>query len=132
MEIPVELSRLIINESSEQQLIVLKEKAGTRAVPIVIGIVEIFAIDRRHKGIRAPRPMTHDLVGDIIEKLGGKIVKVVVDDLVDHTFFAKIHILLAGKITPIDARPSDAIAIGVGFNVPFFVEDHVLDATGKD
>ena len=132
MDVPVELTRIIINESSEQQLIVLKEKDGERQVPIVIGIVEIFAIDRRLKGIRAPRPMTHDLVGDMIEGLGGKIEKVVVDDLKDHTFYAKIHVRLGDTVTPIDSRPSDAIAVGVGVKAPFFVADHVLEAVAND
>ena len=132
MDIPVELTRIIINESSEQQLIVLKEKDGDRQVPIVIGIVEIFAIDRRLKGIRAPRPMTHDLVGDMITDLGGTIEKVVVDDLKDHTFFAKIHVRLGDTVTPIDSRPSDAIAVGVGMKAPFFVAEHVLEAVSKD
>ena len=132
MDVPVELTRIIINESSEQQLIVLKEKDGERQVPIVIGIVEIFAIDRRLKGIRAPRPMTHDLVGDMIEGLGGSIEKVVVDDLKDHTFYAKIHVRLGDTVTPIDSRPSDAIAVGVGTKAPFFVADHVLEAVAND
>ena len=132
MDIPAELTRIIINESSEQQLIVLKEKDGERAVPIVIGIVEIFAIDRRLKGIRPPRPMTHDLVGDMIETLGGKIEKVVIDDLKDHTFYAKIHIRLGDEVTPVDSRPSDAIAIGVGVEAPFFVAEHVLESVAKE
>jgi bifunctional DNase/RNase len=132
MDVPVELSRLIINESSEQQLIVLKERGGKRQVPIVIGIVEIFAIDRRLKGIRAPRPMTHDLVGDMIETLGGAIEKIVVDDLKDHTFFAKIHVRLGDRLFAVDSRPSDAIAIGVGLKADFFVAEHVLDAVSQD
>lgn len=132
MDVPVELSRIIINESSEQQLIVLKERDGERQVPIVIGIVEIFAIDRRLKGIRAPRPMTHDLVGDMIEQLGGTIEKIVVDDLKDHTFFAKIHVRLGNKVFTVDSRPSDAIAIGVGIQADFFVAERVLDAVSNN
>jgi len=132
MDIPVELTRIIINESSEQQLIVLKERDGERQVPIVIGIVEIFAIDRRLKGIRAPRPMTHDLIGDMIEQLGGTIEKIVVDDLRDHTFFAKIHIRLGDRLIAVDSRPSDAIAVGVGMQANFFVAEHVLDSIAKD
>ena len=62
MDVEVELSRIIINESSDHQIIVLKERNGTRGLPIIIGIVEIFAIDRRLKGIQPPRPMTHDLL----------------------------------------------------------------------
>jgi bifunctional DNase/RNase len=111
---------------------VLKERDGERQVPIVIGIVEIFAIDRRLKGIRAPRPMTHDLIGDMIEQMGGTIEKIVVDDLRDHTFFAKIHVRLGDRLIAVDSRPSDAIAVGVGMQANFFVAEHVLDAIAKD
>ena len=81
MDVEVELSRIIINETSDQQIIVLKERHGTRGFPIVIGIVEIFAIDRRLKGIKPPRPMTHDLLASVIEHLGAKIERIVIDDL---------------------------------------------------
>ena len=86
MDVEVELSRIIINEASDQQVIVLKERNGQRSFPIVIGIVEIFAIDRRLKGIEPPRPMTHDLLSSVIENLGAKIEKIVINDLSNHTF----------------------------------------------
>ncbi|MHC4423388.1 MAG: bifunctional nuclease family protein, partial [Planctomycetota bacterium] len=85
METEVELSRIIINEASDQQIIVLKERNGQRSFPIVIGIVEIFAIDRRLKGIKPPRPMTHDLLDSVIENLGANIEKIVINDLRNHT-----------------------------------------------
>jgi len=87
METEVELSRIIINETSDQQIIVLKERNGQRSFPIVIGIVEIFAIDRRLKGIKPPRPMTHDLLGSVIENLGANIEKIVINEP------AKPHVL---------------------------------------
>ena len=127
MEIPVELARIIINETSEQQIIVLREKHGQRTLPIVIGIVEIFAIDRRLKGIKAPRPMTHDLLAQVIGQLGGKLERIVINDLKDHTFYAKLHIKANGQYLKIDSRPSDAIALGVAADTPIFIEDHVLD-----
>ncbi len=128
MEIQVELARIIINESSDQQIIVLREKNGQeRNFPIVIGIVEIFAIDRRLKGIEPPRPMTHDLLANVIHGLGAKIDKIVIDDLQDHTFFAKLHLSANGENFKIDSRPSDAIALGVATDTPIFVEDHVFD-----
>ncbi|MDH7600366.1 MAG: bifunctional nuclease family protein [Sedimentisphaerales bacterium] len=131
MEIPVELSRIIINETSDQQLIVLKEKGGNRQLPIVIGIVEVFAIDRRLKGIKPPRPMTHDLCATIIDQLGARIDKIVIDDLRQHTFYAKIHLRKDDEEIVIDSRPSDAIAIGVATNTPMFVADHVFDKAGQ-
>jgi hypothetical protein len=132
MDIPVELSRIIINEGSDQQVIVLKEHNGSRSFPIVIGIVEIFAIDRRLKGIAAPRPMTHDLIQNIIDAMGGKIQKIVINDLRNHTFYACISIEIDGRVVDIDARPSDAIAIGVATSAPLYVAEHVFDKVYKE
>jgi len=129
MELEAELSRIIIDEQSDQQIIVIKEKNGTRSFPIVIGIVEILAIDRRLKGIMPPRPMTHDLLGNIIEELGARTERIVISDLRQHTFFARIHITVNGRTVEIDSRPSDAIALGVARQVPIFVADHVFDLT---
>lgn len=131
VEVEVELSRIIINETSDQQIIVLKERNGQRAFPIVIGIVEIFAIDRRLKGIQPPRPMTHDLLASVIEGLGATIERIVIDDLRNHTFYAKIHLKLNGESVVIDSRPSDAIALCAAINAPIFVADHVFDQTSQ-
>ena len=99
----------------------LKEIGGTRSFPIVIGIVEVLAIDRRLKGIAPPRPMTHDLLAGIIEKMGGEVDKIIVTDLRNHTFYAEIHINIGGKKVIVDSRPSDAIALSVATNRPIFV-----------
>jgi len=131
MEVEVELSRIIINETSDQQVIVLKERHGTRGFPIVIGIVEIFAIDRRLKGIKPPRPMTHDLLANIIESLGARIERIVIDDLRNHTFYAKIHLNIDGRTVQVDSRPSDAIALCAASNAPIFVAEHVFDLTNQ-
>ena len=128
MEIPVELSKTIINEEIDQQIIVLREIEGERrSFPVVIGMGEILAIDRRMKGIELPRPLTHDLLEQVIEQMGGEIQKVVISDLRDHTFFATIHVLQDEEIIEIDSRPSDALALIAGLDVPLFVEDHVFD-----
>jgi hypothetical protein len=131
MDVEVELSRIIINEASDQQIIVLKELQGERCFPIVIGIVEIFAIDRRLKGIKPPRPMTHDLLDSVIENLGARIDKIVINDLRNHTFYAQIHLTLDGRTVTIDSRPSDAIALGAGSNIPIYVAEHVLEQTSQ-
>ncbi|MDD5135013.1 MAG: bifunctional nuclease family protein [Phycisphaerae bacterium] len=125
-EIEVELSRIIIDEATDQQVIILKEKTGTRTLPIVIGIFEIMAIDRRLKGKKAIRPMTHDLLGSVIDSLGAKIEKVVISDLKNHTYYATIHLNNKGEKTEVDSRPSDAIAVGIATNVPIFVSEHVF------
>jgi len=131
MDIEMELSRIIINETSDQQIIVLKERHGHRSFPIVIGIVEIFAIDRRLKGIKPPRPMTHDLLDGVIKSLGAKIEKIVINDLRNHTFYAKIHLSSNGRTVKIDSRPSDAIALGTASNTPIYVAEHVLEKTSE-
>ena len=131
MELEAELSRIIINEMSDQQVIVLKERTGERSFPIVIGIVEIFAIDRRLKGIAPARPMTHDLLASVIENLGAQIEKIVISDLRHHVFYARIHLALNGRTIEIDARPSDAIALGVATDAPIYVADHVFDQAAQ-
>lgn len=126
MEVKVELAKIIINETSDQQIVVLKEFQGERMLPIVIGLPEVLAIDRRLKGLQLPRPMTHDLLEDVIAHLKGEIEKVVINDLSNGTFFAQLHISINGKTTQIDSRPSDAIALSAGLKVPLFVEDLVF------
>ncbi len=127
MEVPVELSQILINETVDQQIIVLKEKGGQRSFPIVIGMPEILAIDRRLKGYEMPRPLTHDLLASVIEQMGGRILKIVICDLREHTFYARIHIEQNGRVLEVDSRPSDAIALASGLQVPIFVEDSVFD-----
>lgn len=128
MEIPVELAQIIINEQADQQVIVLRELNDPhRSFPIVIGMPEILAIDRRIKGIELPRPLTHDLLANMIDQLGGQVRKVVVSELREHTFYATIHVQQDSKILRIDSRPSDAIALASGLTVPLFVEDSVFD-----
>ena len=131
MDVEVELSRIIINEMSDQQIIVLKERDGHRSFPIVIGTVEIFAIDRRLKGIKPPRPMTHDLLDNVIEGLGAKIQKTVISDLRNHTFYAEIYLNANGRTVKIDSRPSDAIALGVASDTPIYVAEHVFAKTSQ-
>jgi bifunctional DNase/RNase len=131
MEVEVELSRIIINETSDQQIIVLKERNGTRGFPIVIGIVEVFAIDRRLKGIKPPRPMTHDLLANVIESLGARVERIVIDDLRNHTFYAKIHLSVDGRSVTVDSRPSDAIALCAAIEAPIFVAEHVFEKTSQ-
>ncbi len=129
MDIEVELSRIIINEASDQQIIVLKERKGKRNFPIVIGIVEIFAIDRLLKGIKPPRPMTHDLLDSVIENLGAKVEKIVINDLRNHTFYAKITLNTDGRSIEVDSRPSDAIALGTASKAPIYVSEHIFKET---
>lgn len=130
MSVQMELHKIIISEMQDQQIIVLREVDGERKFPIVIGNNEAMAIDRRLKGNPTPRPMTHDLLANVIETLGGKMEKIEINDLQEHTFFAKIHIRQNGRMVQIDSRPSDAIALGIASSLPIFVAEHVLAEVG--
>src|SRR6516225_6512531 len=122
----MELTRIIINENNEQQIIFLKEVDGERTFPIVIGIFEATSIDRRVKGLPAPRPLTHDLLASTIEQLGGELQDIFISELRDHTYFAKLRIRHTGEIVEVDSRPSDAIALAVTAKVPIYVAEDVL------
>jgi hypothetical protein len=127
MSVQMELHKIIISEMQPEQIIMLKEVDGERKFPIVIGNPEALAIDRRLKGHLSPRPLTHDLLANVIEQLGGTIDRIEINNLQDHTFFARIHIRRNGDVLKIDSRPSDAIALGVATMVPIYVAEHVLD-----
>ncbi|MFA5864931.1 MAG: bifunctional nuclease family protein [Phycisphaerae bacterium] len=126
MQIRVDLAKIIITETVDQQIIILKERDGERSFPIVIGIAEAFAIDRRLKGIRTPRPLTHELLATVVEQLGGQLEKIIINDLREHTFYSQLLIRQNGKLIEIDSRPSDAIALGVANDVPIYVEERIL------
>jgi len=130
--VEVELSRIIINERSDQQVIVLKEKQGQRAFPILIGIYEATAIDRGIKEYRTPRPLTHDLICSILKGLNVTLRRTIVSDMRNHTFFATLILEQDGRSVEVDARPSDAIAISVQLSAPIFVEEKVFDEVLKD
>ena len=121
------LHQIIIHEHSDQQYIFLKEENGTRKFPIVIGIFEATVIDRKVRNFRPPRPMTHDLLVNVIDSMGGEVQHVVVNKLEDNTFFAKLVVQQNGRILEIDSRPSDAIAVASHTKVPIYVEEQVLD-----
>jgi bifunctional DNase/RNase len=131
MAVQMELHRIIISENTDSQIIVLKEVDGERSFPIVIGNAEAYAIDRRLKGIPTPRPLTHDLLANVIENLGGSLDRIEINNLQDHTFFARLHIRQNGRDVEIDSRPSDAIALGAAATVPIFVADHVLEEVSR-
>lgn len=126
MLVQMDLARIIIMENGDSQVIVLKERSGDRHFPILIGINEALAIDRRVKGIPMQRPLTHDLMANIIEQLDADLEKIVISELRDHTFYAKLIVRRNGDLVEIDSRPSDAIALGVAKQTPIFVEEDVL------
>ena len=127
MPVQMELSRIIINENLDQQIIYLKEFEGERKFPIVIGMFEATSIDRRVKGQSAPRPLTHDLLANTIDVLGGEVQDVLISELRDHTYFAKLRIRHEGELVEVASRPSDAIAVAVTVDAPIYVAEDILD-----
>ena len=132
MTVQMELSRIFIREMTEMQIIELTEVDGERTFPIVIGLPEAFAIERRLKGIEIPRPQTHDLLASVIDHLGGTLVRTVITHLSEGTFYARLIVDQDGREIEIDSRPSDAIALGVAQNVPIFVAEEVLEQIQAD
>lgn len=106
--------------------ILLKEVYGNRRLPIIIGAFEAQAIALEIEGIKPPRPLTHDLLKNIIDNLGASVQEVVIDELRDNTFFAKIILEVSSLTNDIDSRPSDAIAIAVRTQSPIFVNEEVM------
>lgn len=113
-----------------QRVVILKEKNADRYLPIWIGPAEADAITVRLQDVTVARPLTHDLLRDVMEKLGAEVECVVVNDLAEDTFFARIMLNFNGERIEVDSRPSDAIALAVRVQVPIYAEDAVLDKAG--
>lgn len=125
--VKMELVRVMIQDTQDEQVIVLKEADGERAFPIVIGSYEVMAIHRKIQGQRTPRPLTHDLIENVIRGLGGGLDRVVVHDLKNGTFYAKLMVKVNGREHEIDSRPSDAIVLAIQMMAPIWVEEKVLE-----
>ena len=148
MSVRMELSRILIRELVDYQIIELREAEeftddegleqvrqleDGRSFPIVIGLPEAQAIERRLSGTEIKRPQTHDLLASIIEAMGGKLQSIAITDLQEHTFFAELRLRLSdGSSVSVDSRPSDAIALGISENVPIYVAEHVLDEAMRE
>jgi bifunctional DNase/RNase len=130
--VQMELKRIIINEIGEQQIILLNEVEGERSFMIVIGMYEVLSIDSRVKGKQWPRPMTHDLICSVIDHLGGDLQDIYINELREHTYFAKLRVRRDGEIVEVDCRPSDAIAVAVTAKVPIYVAEDVLEEASEE
>jgi bifunctional DNase/RNase len=129
--IEVELSRVVIHEKGDHQYIHLRERSGQRSFPIVIGFNEAAEINRKLRSVSAPRPMTHDLIGRILDALGWKLRRVIVSELRDSTFYAVLELVQDGSEKYVDCRPSDAIALAVQTQAPVFVARKVFDVVAQ-
>ena len=125
--IQVELSKIIIDEKRQDQIIVLKEKNGERQLPIVIGFLEASSIKMKLSGVEPPRPMTHDLLIATVRGLDAKLERLIIDKMVNNTFHAKLEFKTKdGQTKLVDARPSDGIALAVRTSAAIFVEEDVI------
>ena len=115
---------------SNQPIVLLKEAGGERYLPIWIGAVEATAIAFALQGIQIPRPMTHDLMRDLLNDAGVSVERIVINELVDQTFFALIRMTSGGETKEVSSRPSDAIALAVRINAPIFAAEEVLEQAG--
>ena len=127
MQIEMTIKGLMVDPITNTPIVILKDKDGDRVLPIWVGVFEANAIALQIENVATPRPMTHDLLRNIITDLEGQVDRVVVCDLKDNTFYALIYLLVNGEPMAIDARPSDAIALALRARAPIFVEDTVID-----
>jgi bifunctional DNase/RNase len=129
MPVAMELSRIIISEITNEQVIHLKEIDGDRTFPILIGIFEATSIDRRVKEVESQRPLTHDLLVNAVDLMGGSFQDVMINELREHTYYAILRVRHEGELLELDARPSDAIAIAVTCDppLPIYVNEDVLN-----
>ena len=127
MEVEMKIKGLMVDPVTNMPIVILKDELEERVLPIWVGIFEANAIALRIEEIETPRPMTHDLLCNLLESLQVQIAKIVVSDLRDNTYFAQIHLQVNGSARTIDARPSDAIALALRTEAPIYVDQSVLE-----
>lgn len=126
--VEVGLYKIIMHENKQDQIIILKEKHGPRQLPIIIGIAEAAAIKMKISKIKPPRPLTHDLLNNLIAQMGARLEKVIINKLQKNTFYARLILIKDhGETIDVDARPSDSIALALRANAQIFVEEEILE-----
>jgi bifunctional DNase/RNase len=127
MLVEMTIKGLMVDPITNMPIIILRDKDGQKVLPIWVGVFEANAIALQIENISTPRPMTHDLLRNVIHDLNGEVERVVVCDLKENTFYALIYVVRPGGTVAIDARPSDAIALALRVRAPIFVEDSVIE-----
>lgn len=123
----MEIKGLMLDPASNVPIVILRDTESQLFLPIWIGVFEANAIALRIEGVEPPRPLTHDLLRQVLDQLGATVEKIVISDLRESTFFAVIHLRQGELAVPVDARPSDAIALALRADAPIFVLRSVLD-----
>ncbi|MCL6640172.1 MAG: bifunctional nuclease family protein [Candidatus Rokubacteria bacterium] len=126
MFVEMKVRGLALDPLSNMPIIILRDEEDKRSLPIWVGIFEANAIALELEKISTPRPMTHDLIKNILEAVEARVVKVAVTDLKENTFFAVLHLQLAGAEYTVDSRPSDAIALALRVGAPIYVDEEVV------
>ena len=127
MQIPMSIKGLMMDPITNMPIVILHDPDSRRVLPIWVGVFEANAIALQIENVATPRPMTHDLLRNVIEDLQGRVERVVISDVKEGTYYAIIHLSVRGDAIAIDARPSDAIALALRAKAPIFAEEHVID-----
>jgi bifunctional DNase/RNase len=128
MQIEMTIKGLMIDPITNMPIIILRDQDGQRVLPIWVGVFEANAIALQIENVQTPRPMTHDLLKNVIDDLRGQVERIVVCELKENTFYARIHMSVDGRALEVDARPSDAIALALRTRSPIFVEETVIQS----
>ena len=128
----VTVAHLGLDRTTNSPVVILREKDGTRVLPIWIGPAEASAIAMELQGVKAQRPLTHDLLKQVIVGLGGDLRRVVISSVKENTYFAELLIRREDQVFQVDARPSDSIALALRLNAPIFTSDRLLDESGVE
>lgn len=131
MQVEMTIKGLMVDPVTNMPIIILRDQEGQRVLPIWVGVFEANAIALQIENIATPRPMTHDLLRNVIADLKAQVRKIVVSDLKENTFYALIYMTVNGDTVAVDARPSDAIALALRVRAPIFVEDAVIDSAKR-
>ena len=131
MFIEMKVNGIVLDPQTNVPIVVLKDATGKRALPIWIGLLEASAIAMELEKIKIHRPLTHDLLKNMLEQLQAVVVKIEITDIKNNTYYALIHVDQQGKVMAIDARPSDAIALALRTQSPIFVATEVLEKSAQ-
>ncbi len=129
--VEMHLTTIRVQLPDNTPVVLLQERGGRRVLPILIGHPEANAIAFALQGVETPRPMTHDLIRDLLTTLSAEVDYVIITDLIDRTYFAEIHLRVGERTFVVSSRPSDAMAIAVRVKAPIYADDDLLDAEGQ-